>query len=198
VSGIDEPSSGLRLTMVRPNLDDLPQPPLPEGFLLRDFRDGDEQAWIDIHIPSDRHHQFDLKCYRGEFGDDRDDIRRRQIFLCEAAGRPIGTVTAWFDAARGPAWGRIHWVAIEPPWQGRGLSKPMLAAACRRLRDLGHSRGVLTTQTVRPRAVGLYLRFGFVPEITCPADADAWRLVAARLRPDLTAAVSGHLEPAET
>jgi len=197
LSGIDEPSSGIRLTMVRADLAGLPAAVLPEGFALRDFRDGDEQAWIDIHIPADPHHQFDLKCYRGEFGEDRDEIRRRQIFLCEPAGRPIGTVTAWFDAARGPAWGRIHWVAIAPPWQGRGLSKPMLAAACRRLRDLGHTRAVLTTQTVRPRAVGLYLRFGFAPEIATPADTAAWRLVATRLRPDLAAAVGEYLGGAE-
>ena len=89
-------------------------------------------------------------------------------------------------------------VAVAPAWQGRGLSKPMLAAACARLRDLGHSRGVLTTQTVRSRAVGLYLRFGFGPEIVCPADAAAWRLVATRLPPDLAAVVAGHLERAET
>lgn len=190
---MNEPSAGLRLNMVRPNLEDLPQAVLPAGFLLRDFRDGDEQAWVDIHIPADPHHRHDIANYRREFGADQETIRRRQIFLCDPAGRAIGTTTAWFDAARGPAWGRIHWVAIMPPWQGRGLSKPMLTAACRRLRELGHSQAVLTTQTVRPRAVGLYLRFDFVPEITCADDAAAWRLVATRLPPDLAAMVAEHV-----
>ncbi len=60
----------------------------------------------------------------------------------------------------GDEWLRIHWVAIAPAYQGRGLAKPLVAAACLRLRALGHVWAYLTTSTSRLPAVSLYTKFG--------------------------------------
>ena len=61
-----------------------------------------------------------------------------------------GTTTAWYNEDyRGLPFGRVHWVAIVPEMQGRGLAKPIMSAVCHRLRELGHGRAYLTTTTVR-------------------------------------------------
>jgi GNAT superfamily N-acetyltransferase len=52
-------------------------------------------------------------------------------------------------------------VAILPDYQGRGLSKPLLSQALRRLWELGHTRAYLTTSAERMVALRLYERFGF-------------------------------------
>jgi len=106
----------------------------------------------------------------------------RQCYLLEAPGKPIGTGAAWFkESFEGARFGRIHWVAILPEFQGRGLAKPLMTMLCRRLRDLGHDRGYLTTAAERLPAIKLYLRFGFVPLIRTGVDESQWRNVMDKL-----------------
>jgi GNAT superfamily N-acetyltransferase len=164
--------------MVRPTLDALPVYPLPEGFALRTYRPGDEQAWVDIHVDADRWNRITLETFWKEFGADPAPLAGRQFYLCDAAGLPVGTATGWFNHDYyGAAWGRIHWVALRPSHHGRGLSRPLLAAACWRMRELGHDKAYLVTSTARIPAINLYRSFGFEPEIRCPQDEAAWRLV---------------------
>ncbi len=174
--------AGAGLRMVREDLADIPQFGLPPGFSLRWFRPGDEAAWIDIHVRADAHNEFPPGRFAAEFGTDPDVIARRQCYLCNPAGEPIGTTTAWFaDDYKGRPYGRVHWVAILPGYQGRGLAKPMLSAVMNRLVELGHVRAMLTTNEVRLPAIGLYLKFGFRPDIDTEEDLRAWRRVRGRL-----------------
>lgn len=79
----------------------------------------------------------------------------------------------------------MHWVAIAPQAQGRGLSKPLLAAVCRRIRELGDDRAQLGTSTWRIPAVNLYLHFGFVPHIRHDEDRAAWRGIESYLKTEI-------------
>jgi len=58
------------------------------------------------------------------------------LLLAEEDGRIVGTVVAAFDGWRG----RIYRLAVEPAARGRGLGRALVAAAERRLRDLGARR----------------------------------------------------------
>jgi len=86
--------------------------------------------------------------------------------------------------SEGQRYGRVHWVAIVPEMQGKGLSKPMLSVVLDRLRELGHGRAYLTTNTVRTAAINLYLKFGFAPDIRAPHEVGAWRDVRAQIKPE--------------
>jgi GNAT superfamily N-acetyltransferase len=174
------------VTMVRGDLEGLPRHALPEGFVIRPYAPGDELAWVRIQSAADAYNVIVADLFRAQFGDDTRELGRRLFMLEDPRGTAIGTAAAWFGGARrGPEAGRVHWVAIHPAHQGRGLAKPLMSRVCLALRDLGHERAFLTTSTARVPAIALYLSFGFVPEIAGPQDAAAWAALQRRA-PGLT------------
>jgi len=168
--------------MIRRSLDDVPQYVLPAPYRVVWYRPGCEEWWRRIQTAADRFNTIGPDLFEVEFGTDEALLSQRQCFLLDERGVPFATATAWFnDDYGGRPFGRVHWVAIVPEMQGRGLSKPLLTLVCNRLRELGHERAYLTTSTARIPAINLYLKFGFVPEIRTASDAALWRVVMQRL-----------------
>jgi GNAT superfamily N-acetyltransferase len=167
--------------MFRESLDDLPVPRLPPHFSLRWYQPGDEAHWVQIHLQADQINPITLPLFAEQFGSNAALLSQRQCYLLGQEALPIGTGTAWFkhDFEDG-SWGRVHWLAILPAYQGRGLAKPLLSAICQRLRELGHPRAYLTTSSLRLPAIRLYQSFGFVPLIHSQAEAAAWKQLGFR------------------
>lgn len=162
--------------MVRDHLENIPDFAPPEAFALRWYQPGDEQHWRRIHLAADLHNDITPGLFAQQFGNDARVLAERQAYLLDPSGQPIGTATAWFNADfAGARFGRVHWLAVLPGFQGRGLSKPLMTAVCTRLRELGHDRAYLSTATVCVPAIRLYHQFGFVPLIRNEADAARWR-----------------------
>lgn len=168
-------TANIPLCMIRQNLDDIPHYKLPVGFTLRAYQPGDEAAWLSIHLEADKHNVITVDTYSEQFGADSQTLAERQFYLCDDAGQAIGTATAWFNTYRGEIYGRVHWVAIVPAMQGRGLARPLLSAVCQRMRELGHRRAYLTTESARLPAINLYLRYGFTPDIRSEQEAQVWQ-----------------------
>ncbi|HOF18706.1 MAG TPA: GNAT family N-acetyltransferase [Phycisphaerae bacterium] len=182
----------LKLVMVRPHLDAIPQHALPAGYTMRRFGEGDRATWLAIQQASETHITITEKTFDDNFGGDQLALPRRGFFLVAPDGTDVGTITAWYDRKyHGLPWGRIHWVAIVPAHRGKGLAKPMLSVAMNRLRSLGHRRAILGTQTPRLAAIKVYLDFGFTPDMTAPDAARAWRLVQQHLPHPLLVGLSG-------
>jgi GNAT superfamily N-acetyltransferase len=168
----------IRIVMVRENLENIPQYPLPDGYRVRLFRAGDRKTWVRVQQASEPFVAVTPKTFDDNFGDDLSAMRRRGYFLVSPDGEDVGTITAWYDRKyAGRRWGRIHWVAITPPHRAKHLSKGMMTIAMNRLRGLGHRRVMLGTQTPRIPAIRTYLRFGFVPDMTTKDAERAWKLV---------------------
>lgn len=141
----------------------VPRHPLPTPFSVRRYRRGDRETWLRIETAAEQFLAITPELFEQQFGTDPAVLEQRQLFLCDGTGTAIGTATAWYDGSDPQEnWGRVHWVAILPAWQGRGLAKPLLAAACQRLLELGHQRAYLMTESVRTAAIALYQKFGFV------------------------------------
>jgi GNAT superfamily N-acetyltransferase len=175
------PSALVRITMLREHLEDLPHFPLPSPFSVRYYEPGDVDTWLRIQHAAEVHRPLDRTVFDRAFGPDEAALGARQCFLCGPDREAIGTATAWFDHDyHGRPYGRVHWVAILPAWQGQGLSKPLLCEVCNRLRQLHHQRAYLVTHTARIPAIRLYLRFGFRPDIRTDEDALAWDEVRGR------------------
>ena len=145
--------------MTRADLENLPNFELPDGFAIRPFEAGDDATWWQIHELADPLQAHQNGSHRQFFGEDFSELHARQMFLVAPSGEAIGTATAWGDDDE---LGRVHWVAIVPEFQGRGLAKPLLSHILTTLRERGHSRAILDTSNQRPRAIALYERFGFV------------------------------------
>jgi len=156
--------SSQRLTMVRESLKSIPAFPLPENYSLRRYQPGDETNWTHIHLQADDLNTITPQLFSQQFGPDPALLAERQFYLVTATGSVVGTGTAWFNSdSQGRDFGRVHWVAILPEYQGLGLAKPLMTAICNRLSDLGHERAYLTTSSARIKAIRLYTRFGFKP-----------------------------------
>ncbi len=190
-----------RLQMVCTALAPAPAGALPAGYRIREYAAGDAAAWVAIHQAADHHNPASLALFEEQFAAAPHELPRRQFYLTCPAGTAVGTATAWFGAptAAGVC-GRVHWVAIVPSEQGRGLAKPLLSAVCRRLLELGHTRAYLTTSTARVPALNLYFAFGFLPDLEPPASRAAWASLsdpavppAYPLRPGLAAWLRAHL-----
>jgi GNAT superfamily N-acetyltransferase len=165
----------VHLRMHRTNLQNLPAFPLPTPWTLRNYVSGNVDAWVRIQQAADTHQPISHAVFEQWFGAGREELSKRMLFLCDNRGHEVGTAASWYDDIGGdPAAGRIHWVAIAPEAQGKGLARPLIAATCRRMAELGHTRAYLTTEDVRVRAIKLYLEFGFVPDIMGEEDRAAW------------------------
>ncbi len=167
--------------MTRQDLDHLPRFPLPEGFSIRMWRGEDDiGVWVDIQNRADWLQPEDhTRFFHSSFGEHIPELADRMFFLCDGKGEAVGTTTAWYgeESDEGHVgWGRVHWVAVVPEYQGRGLSKPLLAVVMTRLSEL-HTRAWLDTNTLRTAAIRLYRSFGFAPEIANDEDRRAWRIV---------------------
>jgi ribosomal protein S18 acetylase RimI-like enzyme len=155
---------------------------LPPGYSIRLFEPDDERFWVDIEM---RAGEFSTP-ERGFAAFDRDfrphhsKLSRQMHFLVHEEDGPVGTATAWFGIHDGRSIGQLHWVAIVPEHQGKGLAKPLVSAVLQRIAE-DHSEAFLSTQTWSWRAVALYRGFGFLPVIDGPDAVRAIEIVDAKL-----------------
>jgi len=169
------------IAMIRLDLADIPQHSLPKGYSIRTYRPGDEEHWVRIHEKADTHQEVTLETFRQSFGDDLSAMQDRGFFLETAESEVVGTATAWYEMGfHGKDYGLVHWVAIVPEHQGRGLSKALLSRVMNRLAQ-SHEGGLLRTSADRIPAIHLYLNYGFRPLYYEQACAGEWERVKKEL-----------------
>lgn len=167
--------------MIRADLKNIPKIPFPDGFGIRALQQNEGELWTAVQRDAEKLFPIADDLFARQFGDDPAGIAQRCFFVTNPANDAVGTVSAWHAGeGMGPDWGRIHWVAVRPAYQGRGLGKAALSHALNQLARW-HERAYLKTSTARLPAVKLYLDFGFVPDLAAPGAPAAWRDVAARL-----------------
>src|SRR5437763_1991850 len=112
--------------MIRDDLQHIPEFSFPAGFSVRFYLPGDEDIWRKIHLAADHYNEITPDLFHREFSANAALLPQRQYYLLDPSGSPIGTGTAWFkNNFQGRTFGRVHWLAIIPEFQGRGLSKPL-------------------------------------------------------------------------
>ena len=162
--------------MIRLDMNNIPAYSLPENYSIRPYSPGDEALWVELQKCADKFNKIDIKLFYKSFGHDENLLTQRIFFLLSPDKKIIGTAAAWFDNNyHGKKYGRIHWVAIHPDYQSKGLSKPLLSMVCQKLIQLGHDKCYLTTSSARIPAIKLYLKFGFEPQIISSKDEIIWK-----------------------
>lgn len=168
--------------MIREDMENIPDFPIPKGFAVRNYRRSEGYIWTRIQKAADPYIKIDDELFVREFKRDLLAMEDRSFYLTTDAGEEIGTITAWWQPdMNGKTWGQVHWVAIHPDYQGQGLSKPMMSVAMARLKQ-SHERCFLDTSTGRIPAIKLYLDFGFIPDLSRENSREAWTEVASVLK----------------
>jgi len=140
--------------------------PLPEGFRFVFFRDGDESSWARIETSV---LEFDsefaaLMRFNERFMQHPAELRRRCIFIENAAGEKVATSMAWWSEVEGSRRPWLHWVAVEPRYQGLGLGKAVVSQATKLMTELeGEADFFLSTQTWSYKAISIYKANGYEP-----------------------------------
>lgn len=169
--------------MIHHQLRHAPTFALPPGYRMRFYHEGDTATWVAIQQAAEPYFVPTAETFVSSMPGDAAYLATRVMFLVDPSGAAVGTITAWSGALLGyAAIGQIHWVALLPAVQGRGLAKPMLSAAVNQLLAQGYTNAVLETNTRRVAALNLYLQFGFAPQPQDDAERDAWRRVAPQLK----------------
>lgn len=175
----DDSVKKIHLAMALDSLRGIEDFPLPEGCGMRFFRPGDEAHWARIEVSAGEAADAEtmLRKLRRDLPQTQ-ELARRMLLLTEN-DLPFATATAWFEDAET---GHLHYVAVDAAHQGRGLAKPLVSLALRRMAELGHSRAMLTTQTSSWAAIRLYARFGFhpIPHFSQEDEEEGWRIVSEK------------------
>ena len=176
-TGIDHAVPYTAVVMIRDNADNIPVYPLPEGYHFAPFTPADEENWVRLqaevtHVES---LQQGRQIFREEFLQASGDVPcekcpgyeavvKRTVQVKDTRENLVGVATLWKGNTFGENWQRVHWVAVHPDHQGKGLAKCILARMLELYKEIGCNTPVyLTTQTKTYRAVRIYKQMGFVP-----------------------------------
>lgn len=189
-SGEAEPN--VSIDMVRDDMTNIPEYDLPEGYRFRAYREGDDETWTRIQRAAEPFFAIADDLFDRQYGPMADALPERMVFVETDEGEAVASISAWWETNRDTPndRGRIHWVVVHPAHQRRGITKPMMTWAMKRLAQ-DHGAAMLGTSSGRIWAVKVYLDFGFHPDPVQMAEkpdvAEAWRVVQARLHHPLLA-----------
>jgi mycothiol synthase len=158
--------------MVRANLDEIPDVPLPEGLEVRPVtRDQYRSIWeADKEAFRDHWGQHDAS--EEAWGRFRDEPSYADPSLWrvawdgdQVAGLVITTIPHEANEHFGRKRGYVDSVAVRRPWRRRGLARALLADGLRAMRDAGLTSANLGVDTENPTgALRLYEDLGFAPD----------------------------------
>ena len=137
---------------------------LPPGFRFAYYAPGDEKEWarIETSVLEFECEMDALLYFQKEFLPYGREVPIRCMFVETDGGEKIATASAWWGytgARRDPM---MHWVAVKPDWQGKGIGKAIIARIIRRMIEIEGDRVFyLHTQTWSYKAVRLYRQSGF-------------------------------------
>ncbi len=141
---------------------------LPEGFHFEFYQEGDETEWaaIETAVSEFENEAQALDYFQKKFAPFSKELKRRMLFITDSEGRKIGTCSAWWkELPDGTRYPLVHWVAVRPGYQGKGIAKAMLSRTLKQLQKIEDTTPVyLHTQTWSHVAIRLYQKLGF--EIT--------------------------------
>jgi ribosomal protein S18 acetylase RimI-like enzyme len=156
--------------MVRPNLDDQPDAPLPEGLEIREVRpehmraiwEAEQEAVIDHWGYTDPTEAV----YQQFLTDTMTDTSLWRIAWDgdQVAGQVRSFINYEANERLGLKRGQVEYITVRRPWRRRGLARALIAASFPLLRARGMTEGELGVDTENPSgALHLYESVGFRP-----------------------------------
>lgn len=152
----------------------------PQGYSMRIFKPGDEEAWCMCCIDGEL---GVLECSKAQFdkimtADPR--VKLENIYLLIAPGGNVaGTITYQLGHTDDEAY--IHMVGLEKRYWGQKLSLPLVNYAVNKIFEDSKTCIVLTTDDWRLSGIKTYLNAGFEPVADSEEAITRWKNVRERL-----------------
>ena len=172
----------LCMRLNRENLRRVAEPQLPEGYVLRGYRPGDEKSWADL-------------LFMCGF-DQWDGPLKIREYLCDQERREGSRIVAWGAEIVGATFashqsypfraGVLDYVVTHPNHRNRGLGRAVCAGVVKFFSEQGYDLVVLQTDDWRLSAIKVYLSLGFEPEITRDDMPGRWETVMRDLTLPIT------------
>jgi ribosomal protein S18 acetylase RimI-like enzyme len=151
--------------MLRPHLADIPEVPIPDGYVVRTPTRGELPAVFEMTVLAFDEHwgQYDAADQRIEAWIDDPMFRLDLTVVAWHGDRPAACVSnVLTEAPDGSVRGLLNGVSTHPGHRRRGLARACIAESLRRLRDAGATSAYLGVDTDnRNRALDLYESCGF-------------------------------------
>lgn len=194
---LDKTLPRIRVVMEKNDVPVYPRFSLPEGYTFSFYRPGMEDDWarIETAVGQFEDEQTAREYFVREFLCDPSLLESRYFFALAPDGTVAGMAALWPGEDFGEQRQRVHWVAVDPAHQGKGIAKALLTRVLALYETCGDQRPLyLITQTWSYQAIGIYMRFGFIPYLGpkpagWPEDAsyreqttEGWRLILQTLR----------------
>ena len=148
------------------DLSEIKDYPLPDGYKFVLFNDGDEKDWVEIEKSSGEFLSFEegMEAFNHYYRDNYETLKKMCVFIENENGEKVATATAYFlDEPIDDISGNVHWVSVKKEYQGKHLSKPLISKVLHLMKELGHKKTLLHTQTHTWLAAKIYLDMGFEP-----------------------------------
>ncbi len=168
-----------RRDLFPPDLEQLPEIQIPEGYAVRSYRPGDEIHWariIDASFGGNRSAE-DVK----EEIVNKPQFTPEGLFFATCQGEPVGTACAWRGKPEETEVGQLHMVGVEPEHQGHRLGKLVSICVLHFLKKHSFSMAMLDTDDERLPAVKTYLNLGFRPVYRDDSHPGRWKAVSENL-----------------
>jgi len=170
-TGIDRSIELIPVLMEKTDAHVYPMHSLPSGYRFCFYEPGLEKEWAELECAAGEFTAASLAAerFQREFIDRTHfpstlSLSERMVFVLDTKTTVVGTAALWEGGVFGETRHRLHWLAVHPRHQGKGLAKAVMTKLFEMYNELGLSGSVyLTTQTWSYRAVNIYLGFGFQP-----------------------------------
>ena len=159
--------------MARPDLENIPEAPLPPGLEIRPARPEHYRAVWEALTEAFQDHWGNVsrgeEDYQSWLGNDEFQPHLWQVAwdvaTNQVAGMVLGCIFEDENARFHRRQGWLEDIAVRRPWRRRGLARALIAESLRDLEARGMTRAALGVDTENTTgALRVYERMGFVPE----------------------------------
>ena len=187
--GLDRSLPHIGVIMETNNASVYPKYELPVGFSFSQYKQGFEEQWASLQYEIENVDSIEeaKTIFKREFLDGKItnwinkapedmmsvDIEKsscyntmidKMIFVLDADNNLAGTGSIWDGNMFGKGYQRLHWIAVSPQYQGKGIAKAIVSKLLDIYNSLGYSGYIyLTSQTWSYKALNIYMEFGFSP-----------------------------------
>lgn len=156
--------------MIRPDMEDIPDLPMPEGLEVRPVQSEQLRAIWEAEVEAFRDHWGFTEPEEADYGRWQNEPNFQphlwQVAWEASSGQVAGMIRNFISEEENLTYGRqrgyTEWISVRRPWRRRGLARALLARSLRMHKELGMTEAALSVDSQNTSgALQLYESMGF-------------------------------------